>query len=763
MTRSGPIRPEEAEERLDRRKEVLPLWERGEGANVDLPWTETSRFDAADLQPLMASARNATLVLGATETSRALREAVFQSVLHSPDASCRLYVYGDRDLEPELAPALEQKGFGDRALVRLGHRPPADWLVVDGGRDGRLVMGATAGRRRWVIPVDRALARSLFETFRVLFWFHAEREALPDAAGSVAFHPPLPAPFDAPETGVALAAGRLRLDGGSLDDPVPDAEIRVSPNASDPGRAGVLFVPPAEGMVSDGDVGPVIIDLPMELASRGHRVLWTDTGLPRTAVTRQRMVVDLVEPPIALQLEWPRAKAIEIFHQLDRAVQHPTWEFHPQRRLGDIKGEVLTTGARQPAKIVQSIALEADDLDAPLTDFDAARPEPLPDIPPLALEAVFQWRRVPTAVPPGARPAEIVRGWTAVDEWASRRTGILRDILRKTLDELESPQGLSSLLRRWLPSRSGDTLVSKCKQLRYEVDEVGESPPSQVPEETPALLERLARITSTLDELRRNARDQWQAAEEAQAKEQQRERWEMRRAAAEAELKDVREKLVANEQAHGKATERLQAAQKALDAVVTTKRRERQASLERERTELDEQLQAAHARRKSLDADSKGLPSKAARKERKETNRRVSNAEKAVGRNKRERESIAAWSPPKAVLGDASTQLDEAKKAVSDLQSGAYGLSEKIRELERTASETFRFDPPPKLPAPSGNEADSDPPPIPLEAPPELGDLYEHQGRRYLAIRTWEQLEPAQPVAKRLGAELVAAPPRSVE
>ena len=161
MRRSGPIRPEEAEERIDRREETLPLWERGKGAAVDLPWTEASRFDAADLQPLVANARNATLVLGVTETSRALRDAVFQSVLHSRDVSCRLYVYGDRELEPELASVLRQKGFGDRVLVRLGHRPPADWLVVDGGRGGRLVMGATAGHRRWVVPVDHAPFRYL--------------------------------------------------------------------------------------------------------------------------------------------------------------------------------------------------------------------------------------------------------------------------------------------------------------------------------------------------------------------------------------------------------------------------------------------------------------------------------------------------------------------------------------------------------------------------------------------------------------------------
>ena len=745
MTRSGPIRREEAEERIDRRKEALPLWERGKGENVGLPWTEAGRFDATDVQSLMSNARNATLVLGATETSRALRDAVFQSVLHSPDASCRLYVYGDRMLEPELAPALGQKGFGDRVLVRLGHRPPADWLVVDGGCDGRLIMGVAAGRRRWVVPVDRGLARSLFETFRVLFWFHAEREALPDAAGHVAFRSPLPAPFDSPGAEVALASGRLRLDGGSLDDPVPDAEIRVSPNASDPGRARILFVPPADGMVNGGDVGSVTTDLPIALARRGHRVLWTDTGLPRTTVTHQRMVVDLVEPPIALQLEWPRAKAIEIFNRLDHAVQRPAWEFHLERRLADVKGEVLTADATRPAKVDRSVALNAGDLDAPLTGFDAARPDRHPDIPPLALEVVVRWRRVPAAVPRGARPAAIVRGWTAVDEWVSRRTDILRDTLGKTLDELESPQGQSSLLSRRLPSQSGDTLVSKCRQLRDEVDEAGESPPSQVPEEAPVLLKRLARITGDLDELRRNAHDRRQAAEEAQAEERQRQAWKKDRAADEARLKDVREKLAANEQVQGKATKRFQSAQKALDAVVTAKRRERQTSLERTRTELDEQLEAARAHRKSLDA-----------------NRRVHEAERAAERNRRDRESIAAWSPLKAELGDASTQLDEAKKAVSDLQSEAHRLSEEIKELERTLSEAFRFAPPPRLPGPSGSEADPDPPPIPSEAPPELGDLYEHQGRRYLAILTWEQLVPAQPVAKRLGAELVAAPPRSV-
>ena len=46
MMRSGPIQPEVVQEQIDRREEELPLWEQGNGANIDLPWTELNRSDA---------------------------------------------------------------------------------------------------------------------------------------------------------------------------------------------------------------------------------------------------------------------------------------------------------------------------------------------------------------------------------------------------------------------------------------------------------------------------------------------------------------------------------------------------------------------------------------------------------------------------------------------------------------------------------------------------------------------------------------------
>lgn len=480
--RSGPIQPEDKQEWIDQREKELSLWEQGKkGTQIDLPWTELSSPDSLnEVQSLVANARSVILAIGTTTTSRKLIDAVLQYL----PAQCRLYVYGASDLETELVQKIA--GMGDRVLARLGHRPPADWLIVDKGSDGRLVVGPTAEHQKWVLPVSGDLARSLFEAFCVLFWFHATSEALPDDNGDVAFRPPLAAPFKDPGPDIPLPAGRLLL-GGELDDPVSDAEFRISPNASDPGHARVLFIPPTDGLASGGTGRPVDIGLPKALCRRGHRVLWVDTGLPRTTVTRQRMVMNLVEAPIALQIEWPAATAINFLHCFERAAQQPAWEFHPARRLDAIKGEVLLNGATQPAKTVPSVSLDAGDVDAPLLDFDSARPARLPDVPPLALEAAIKWRLVPATLPRGARRAEIVRHWTAVDEWTSRTVESLRD----ALDELENQEGLLSKLRQWLPSRDGNSALEREKlreKLRDELDDLGESPPSQI--KTPPMPER---------------------------------------------------------------------------------------------------------------------------------------------------------------------------------------------------------------------------------------------------------------------------------
>ena len=742
--RNGPIQSKIKEKRIDQREKELPLWEQGKGTQIDLPWTElNSPDDLNDVQPLVANARSVVLVIGATKPSLELLNAVLQYL----PAQCRLYVYGDSELETAATSIQKIAGMGNHVLARLGHRPPADWLIVDKGRDGRLVVGPTAEHRKWVIPVNGDLARSLFEAFCVLFWFHATKEALPDGNGNVAFRPPLAAPFNDPGPDIALPAGRLRFDR-DLDDPVPDAELRISPNASDPGQARLLFVPPTDDLATGRTGGHVDLDLPTVLCRRGHRVLWVDTGLPRTTVTRQRMVMNIVETPIALQIEWPAATAIDFLHRFERAAQQPAWEFHPARRLDAVKSEVLLNEATQPAKIVPCISLDAGDVEASLLDFDSALPARFPDIPPLALEATVKWRRVPATLPPGARLAEIVRRWTAVDEWASRTVESLRD----ELNALENQEGLLNKLRQWLPSRDGNS-ASERERLRDELDEIGESPPSQIADQAEDRTSRLAEIAGHLDELRRTTHDQRQAAADAKEEEGQRDSWKKRVGDAKIKRAEVQQKLAENEIAQGEAEQKRREAQDTLDNVVAVKRQDREEFLEKKRVDLEAKLEKARQHQKSLKAGRKSRSFKSAQRK---ANRRVHDAEQAVARNEQDREGLADWSPSATEISAESTRLNEAKNEVSNLQSQATSLAEESEKFNRATSEKFRFEKPPRLVAPSMREVKS-PPTIPSEATPEIGELYEHRGERFLAIRTWEQLRPAEPVARRLHAKLVVA------
>lgn len=479
VTRSGPIQAERAEERIDQRAEIYALWERGADDDFSPPssWAAISsskRFD--DAARIVSNACVVTLAVGSTEESRALLHKVLESVRpHS-----RLYVFGDRNLERDAESVDRIAHCGDRALVRLGPRPPADWLTVDRERDGRFFVGPGADSRRWAIPVGDRLARSLFSAFHALFWFHADREALPDADGSHAFRSPLDAPFEDPGSDVLLPAGRLRI-GAGFDDPIAEAEVRISPSATDLGRSRLYFLPPGDG--------PMSLRIPEALHNRGGRTVWTDTGLPTTTVSRNRMAMDMAVGPVALRLEWPAADAVALLNCLEDAARRPTWEFHAARRLDEVKKEVLLDGAFRPAAVEEKAVLNAGDAPAALLDFDAARPPSFPDPPPLVLEATVEWRRIPARAPSDARPAKIVEDWTKVDEWA-RRVG---DDLRRALEDLERLGGGA-------PPLDYRTLLE-------ELAEIRESPPSETPDRAPDDLARLAEIARRANEAVRAAPD----------------------------------------------------------------------------------------------------------------------------------------------------------------------------------------------------------------------------------------------------------------
>lgn len=738
---TGPIRPQVVEEPFDRRDTRLPVWERGGAAKPDLPWRPAAEVPEADLRRELDGAE---VAVAAVTTSRAGRTILDAIAKVSASSDCRIYIYADRALEAESGFLRAVAAWGDRCLVRFGHRLPADWIVFDHGQHGHLFMGPPASERTWAVPVDAGLARSLFEAFRVLFWFHASREALPDAAGAVAVRAPLNAPFRDPGSQVDLPAGRL-LVGVAQPAPVADAEIRVSPLSMNPGPARVVFLPPAEA----ADSTAMSLAVPSSVAAGGARVVWSDLGLPHTTVTLQRVLLDLVEAPVTLQLEWPRAIAIDLLHRLERAGAQPQWEFHPARRLSDIRGDVRIEGSRSTAKVTSADILDAGDVTAPLVGFDAARPARMPEVPPLASAGVTRWRRVPVGLPPGARPAEVVRAWTMVDEWAARQPDPLRTALR-SLDEQE---GILAKLRRWLPARTA--VEAERRALGDEIDELAETRPSQSPDRAPDQVRRYVEIGARLDELRREGHAQRQKAEDAEAEDQQRAAWQARNDEAKQALNKARERLKANEDAAREAGAEEEAAKEAHRARVELLRKERRDALETERTELEQKLAGIRERLRSSAGDAKGgQPSS----ERKELGRQQQDTEQALARSRKEREGIERWSPAAGEVAQVAEQVSAADRRSADLRRETATLNAAFRAAEAAANVAFRFDLPPRGAAPP-RATTATPPKVPDEAPPELGDLFEHQNRRYLAIRTWEQLNPAIPVAKRLNAELVASPP----
>src|SRR5580704_2960532 len=141
MGRSGIIQAESRERSIDRSGDALPLWEEMARTPVDLPFRPARSLEAADVGSALRSATTATLAVG----RRACSGALLEHTLALAPSGCRVYVYGPRTLETEPGPRNALGARPDRVLPRLGLDLPADWLVVDGGRAGWLLMGPPGG------------------------------------------------------------------------------------------------------------------------------------------------------------------------------------------------------------------------------------------------------------------------------------------------------------------------------------------------------------------------------------------------------------------------------------------------------------------------------------------------------------------------------------------------------------------------------------------------------------------------------------------
>ena len=727
---SGVIQPLARTRPVDRSAIAYPVWEESPQPNpVTMPWTAVSDYDFNHVRQLVGSARTAVIA-----SSRA---PLYEHVIAGLKPGARAYAYGAQSVESNRILAGLLAKACDTVSVRLGPDLPADWIVVDSGRAGLLLVGAPGEERRWVIPVDQALARSLFEAFRVLFWHHARREGSADGSKQYAFRPPLPSPYPDPGPDVALPAGRLCIDR-PLPDAVSDAEFRVVPNGTDPGRAAVVLVPPISGAFEAFG----------QVAARGAKVVWTDLGLPRTAISRQRLVMDLIAGPVGIQLEWGVGTAVDAFHRVSKACESPSCTFHPGRRLRDMAGPVLLEGATMPAPTVAMQQLPVGDLRSPLLTFEAAEPEHLPEPSPLARQVTYSWRIVPEVVPAGAARAQIVRQWTALDEWTSRSV----DVLRQRLSSMEGEEkGFMDRLRGFL--RGQDAVQRERQRIRSALDEVGEQAPSQranAADTVRTLQEEAGKIKGILQESHTSRQRAEDDAEEAT----QRQAWKARIDRAGVELASKRAEVADLETQEAEADAAVRSAEAALSTRTAQLSAARVAELTEARDRDEAALAEARSRLKDLDTQHRG---NAPKEDRKPLTTRISELEPAVAAAKRNLAGMDKWSAPPSETLSETQRIQQARELRNARSRARAALTPTVEKLAREAAEAFAFRPPTRLPA-AGIPDIAVAPPVPTEALPELGELFEHQGQRFLAVRTWEQVTRASQIAARLRAELVAFP-----
>ena len=438
----------------------------------------------------------------------------------------------------------------------------------------------------------------------------------------------------------------------------------------------------------------------------------------------------------------PRHVAIDLNHRLSKIGQAPAWTYHRRRRLGDVAGELMLAGAPQPQPVVKHHRIAVSDLRAALETFDQAGPPPLPAPPPLAVRVTYAWSVVPEARPPRARASDLVQRWQRVDEWWRRQVDASREALSAMNRDEQSWLGR---LGRWL--RGQDDRARQRKRLSERLVELGELAPSQQAHQAKVVCNDVAAIATEVRGLVERGQTARQDAEDSAAHAEQQAAWEGETAGARAELERLREALGVLEPRHAAIAAELTDAEQALKRRLEAARAVRTAALVPDRDALAVELTAVEGELAAL----KSAP----KEEKKAAARKVHDAREKLNRANRALDGITSWTPPPDQLVDERAAVERSRNARESLRTEEDALRKKIQSAEKQANAEFHFQPPPRSAA-SAVPAASAPPSIPDEAPPELGELYELDGARFLAVKTWEQVPRALPVAKRLAAKLVS-------
>jgi predicted nucleic acid-binding Zn-ribbon protein len=766
MNSRNVISPIELERLEDLSGQVLRLWELDEqppGSAPTMPWSPLEGFRADQLQAPLQGASTFTVVC----TSRRPRLVDDFVDWATRLAEARTYLVGPEEWagSPQGQALLKQGRPG--LLVRLGAEPPGDWILADQGRSGWLMVGPPGAPRSWVLPLDAALARSLYEATTLLFWHHTTREAVPEPHKPARFVACLPSPFAPPDShSVPLPHGGLLLRDGAEAPLLPNAEVTVAPEGVGiEGAPRLLVTPPAMET----------FDRMAALTDQGIQVVWFDQQLPRLAVSRERMVLALEEGVSRIHLHFNAQEAIRTLQALDRCASRGAWRFHARRALREVRGQVRTAGAPEARKVHDEVQRDLGDITAnELASFDQTTPTGWPPAAELARQVRYRWRVVPPRPPAGHRPAQLCHQWSALDEFVARRVEQLRARMDKVERE-EQEEGLLSrlagLLSRWTNVRS------QRKRLKQAVDEIAEQKLSKRPEEAQVLLQRLAEHEEALARLEGDCRRQVEEEERRVEEERQRKDHEAQVAQASARRDGVLARLAALRQELDSKRAELGAAKAEADQYAVDLERFRheeqvlqaRARLEEIQTQLSRDDARAESIRAQLDSPRAEQGAASSKEERKQSKKELHTLDERRKQLEREAEQTRRrietpftpaltrpLSNPDVRLQELLARQKRLGEGVGALEKQVSALEQERASCEQVIDKPFQFQFVPH-PGPAAWKPPAfRPPPIPDEALPETGVLLEHGGRRYLAITHWLQVARAQPIAVRLKAQLVA-------
>jgi golgin subfamily B member 1 len=336
-----------------------------------------------------------------------------------------------------------------------------------------------------------------------------------------------------------------------------------------------------------------------------------------------------------------------------------------------------------------------------------------------------------------------VRGWRTVDEWARRQV----DTMHQAMATMEgAEQGFFERLRSRL--NGYDKMRRRRKELREQLDILGEVSPS-LHEEASELVRKIAEAGKAVREMIGDAHGARLEAEHAEAKARQKAEWEARVKQFSEDLAEKRGDLTPLKTEEEEADKTLATAEAELKSATDSLREKHRETL---KNKSQRQSTACEAVRGEIEA-----LTDATKEQRKQIRRKLAEMEQQLVKINRALETLKSWSPSTKDLPEQHAAVSRARGAKGAVQKKIEAVTGEVARLEKAAQEPFTFEAPPRIAAPAAPQ-EVPAPPVPKEPPPELGELYELKGKRYLAVKTWEQVKQAGSVAERLGAMVVAHP-----